>query len=104
MSELKRIRMSLSEAADKYAKDVVVRSEITVSEKEKASCMRRLYEAYMPYQKSGSDGVCIVEGDAEGVAMADDDDKIRIVLCADSEEAAEDAVGEIMMRIGKLRS
>lgn len=104
MSELKRNRMSLSEAADKYAKGVVVRSEITVSEKEKASCMRRLYEAYMPYQKSGSDGVCIVEGDAEGVAMADDDDKIRIVLCADSEEAAHDAVGEIMMRIGKPRS
>lgn len=101
MSELKKNGMSLSEAADKYAKGVVVRSEITVSDKEKASCMRRLYEAYMPYQTSAGDGVSIVEGDAEGVAMADDSDKIRIVLCADSEEAAQDAVGEIMMRIGK---
>ena len=104
MSELKRNRMSLSEAADKYCKGVVIRSGITVSEKEKASCMRRLYEAYMPYQVSASDGVSIVEGDAEGVAMADDSDMIKLVLCADSEEAAEDAVGEIMMRIGKLRS
>ncbi len=104
MSELKKHGMSLSEAADKYCKGVVTRSEIKVSEKEKASCMRRLYEAYMPYQLSASDGVCIVEGGAEGVAMADDSDKIKLVICADSEEAAEDAVGEIMMRMGKLRS
>lgn len=104
MYELKRNRMSLSEAADKYAGGVVKRSEITVSDKEKASCMRRLYEAYMPYQVSASDGVSVVEGDVEGVAMADDTDKIKIVLSADSEEAAEDAVGEIMMRIGKMRS
>ena len=104
MSELKRNRMSLSEAADKYAKCVVTRTEIKVSEKEKASCMRRLYEAYMPYQVSASDGVSIVEDGAEGVAMADDADRIRIIISADSEEAAEDAVGEIMMRIGKMRS
>ncbi|MBQ7700278.1 MAG: NTP transferase domain-containing protein [Clostridia bacterium] len=103
MSELKRNKMRLSEAADKYAKGVVYRGEITVNEKEKALCMRRLYEAYMPYQVSASDGVSIVEGDAEGVAMADDSDKIRIVLCADSEEAAEDAVGEIMMRLGNSK-
>ncbi len=103
MSALHKNGLTLSEAADKYAKIVIRRGEITVSETEKASCMRRLYEAYMPYQVSATDGVSVVEKDAEGVAMATDTDKIRIVISADSEEAADDAVGEIMMRLG-LRS
>ncbi len=101
MSELKRNGFSLAEAADKYAGCVIRRRDIAVGGDEKASCMRRLYEAYMPYQVKATDGVSIVEGDAEGVAMADDSDRIRIVISADSEEAAEDAVAEIMMRMGK---
>lgn len=104
MSELKKNKLTLSEAAEKYAKGVIRREDIKVSDKEKAACMRRLYEAYMPYQVSASDGVSVVEGGAEGVAMAADTDKIRIVISADSEEAAEDAVGEIMMRLGFPRS
>ena len=100
MSALHKNRLTLSDAAEKYAKGVVHRADITVPETEKASCMRRLYEAYMPYQVSATDGVSVVERDAEGVAMATDTDKIRIVISADSEEAAEDAVGEIMMRLG----
>ena len=104
MSALHKNRMTLSEAADKYAKGTVRRADITVSETEKASCMRRLYEAYMPYQTSATDGVSVATGDAEGVCMATDTDKIRIVISADSEEAAEDAVGEIMMRLGLPRS
>ena len=104
MAELKRNRMTLKEAAGKYCSGVIVRTEIKVSDKEKASCMRRLYESYMPYQTAASDGVSIVEGGAEGVAMADDTERIKIVISADSEEAASDAVGEIMMRMGKLRS
>ena len=101
MSELKKNRLTLSDAVNKYAKGVIRRTDIKVSDKEKAACMRRLYEAYMPYQLSASDGVSVVEGDAEGVAMATDSDRIRIVISADSEEAAEDAVGEIMMRLGR---
>ena len=104
MSALHKNRLTLSEAADKYARGVVRRTDITVSETEKASCMRRLYEAYMPYQVSATDGVCVETGDAEGVCMATDTDKIRIVISADSDEAAEDAVGEIMMRLGLARS
>lgn len=58
----------------------------------------------MPYQTKATDGVRIVEDGAEGVAAASDSDSISIVISADSEEAAEDAVTEVMMRLGRLRS
>jgi len=96
--------MSLAGAAEKYAPQIIRREEIKIPDKRKASCMRRLYEAYMPYQTKATDGVRIVEDGAEGVAAASDSDSISIVISADSEEAAEDAVTEVMMRLGRLRS
>ena len=59
-----------------------------------------MYESYMPYQTDACDGVRIVEAGAEGVIMADDSDRMRLVISADSAEAAEDAVAEVMMRLG----
>ena len=97
---LRKQRLTLAEAAEKYVTSVISRKSIKVPEKRKAACMRRLYESYMPYQTDACDGVRVVERGAEGVIMADDSDAVKLVISADSEEAAEDAVTEVMMRLG----
>lgn len=97
---LKKERMSLSEAKKKYVGQTLVREQIRVPKARKAALLRRMYESYMPYQTDACDGVRIVEAGAEGVIMADDSDRMRLVISADSAEAAEDAVAEVMMRLG----
>lgn len=96
--------LTLSEAEKLYAPGVIFRRSLSAPPQRKAAYMRRLYEAYMPYQTSACDGVRIVECGAEGVAAADDAERINLVISADSEETAEDAVSEVMMRLGLLRS
>lgn len=61
-----------------------------------------IFRKYSPVGEIGS-----IAGDcAESLhrAAASDSDSISIVISADSEEAAEDAVTEVMMRLGRLRS
>lgn len=61
-----------------------------------------IFRKYSPVGEIGS-----IAGDcAESLhrAAASDSDSINIVISADSEEAADDAVTEVMMRLGRLRS
>jgi hypothetical protein len=104
MNELQKNGLTLAEAAEKHCAVFLKRGNIAVDESEKASVLRRLYEAYLPYQISAADGIAIVEAGAEGIVAADDSDKLKLFVSAENEEAADDAFGEIMQRIGKLRS
>ena len=93
-------RTEIARLKKKYAGQTLVREQIRVPKARKAALLRRMYESYMPYQTDACDGVRIVEAGAEGVIMADDSDRMRLVISADSAEAAEDAVAEVMMRLG----
>lgn len=96
--------ITLAQGAELSGGVCLKRGEISVSPEEKASVLRRLYESYLPYQISAADGISVVERGAEGVIAADDTDRLKLFLCAESEEAASDAVAEIAERIGKPRS
>ncbi len=104
MSELHRNGLTLSEAFDRYCGVYLGRDRISVADSEKASVLRRLYEAYLPYQISAADGIAFCEAGAEGMVAADDSDTLKLFISAESTEAASDAVSEILQRIGKSRS
>ena len=104
ISTLTEKGLTLLEASGALGDVCFRHDEISVFPEEKAAVLRRLYESYLPYQISAADGIAVAERDAEGVVTADDSDRLKLFICAGSEEAASDAVTEIAERMGKMRS
>lgn len=96
---LKRLNMSMAEAASK-CEDMYVRSgELSVPAESKAAVLRALYEEYLPYQVSAADGVAVKTRGAEGTVMATDGKKLRLIISSYSEQYASDAFGELEKKI-----